>query len=345
MSLRTWLSVLTLAAIVAVLFFARHELQAAWELLGKVNIWVLALLIPVQLISYFAVGNMIFDYLRQKGDLKDVSRGQTTRMALELNFVNHALPSGGVSGFSYLGWRLSKLGVSAGRAFTAQLIRFVLTYLAFLVLLVISLIFITIDGSVNRFTVLVCSVMATSIVLGTFFLIYVVGSRVRLHNFAVGFTRAINGLVRRVTFGRKKQALSPHVTEFFFEDLHKDYVEVKREQGLLKRPLWWAFVFNIADISMFFIAFAALGIFVNPAAIVIGYGLAATAGYFMVTPGGAGAFEAFMISFLASSGVPQGAAIAGILLSRTILILGTILTGYVFYQLAVLKYGKRPTNS
>lgn len=344
MTFRTAVSVLTLVAVLLVLFFARDELKTAWQLLNTVNLWILSLLIPVQLISYYAVGNMVFDYLKAKGDVQDLNRLQTTRMALELNFVNHALPSGGVSGFSYLTWRLSKYGVSTSRSIMAQVVRFVVTYIAYLILLVISLIFITIDGSVNRFAVLISSVLATSIIFGTFFVTYVIGSRVRLHAFSVSLTKFVNATVRRVTAGRKKAILGQQTTEFFFEDMHKDYVELKHERQLLKRPFWWAMLFNLADIGMFIIAFAALGAYVNPAMVVIAYGIAGVAGFFMVTPGGAGLYEALMISFLASSGAPHGATIAAILLTRTILILGTILTGYVFYQLAISKHGKRPAQ-
>jgi uncharacterized membrane protein YbhN (UPF0104 family) len=52
-----------------------------------------------------------------------------------------------------------------------------------------------------------------------------------------------------------------------------------------------------------------------------------------------------MVAFLAASGVTPDVAIAGTLLARMILLSGTILFGYVFYQLTVLKYGKHSANS
>jgi uncharacterized membrane protein YbhN (UPF0104 family) len=64
------------------------------------------------------------------------------------------------------------------------------------------------------------------------------------------------------------------------------------------------------------------------------------AGFFVVTPGGAGAYEAIMVAFLAIAGLDQGTSIAGILLTRVIILLGTIGFGYLFYQHAILKYGR-----
>ena len=54
-----------------------------------------------------------------------ISRLEQTRIALELNLVNHIFPSGGVSGISYTSWRMHKLGVSSARSTFAQVIRYV----------------------------------------------------------------------------------------------------------------------------------------------------------------------------------------------------------------------------
>ena len=58
------------------------------------------------------------------------------------------------------------------------------------------------------------------------------------------------------------------------------------------------------------------------------------------TPGGAGVYEAIMIVFLSMTGVAPDVAIAGIVLTRVILLAGTIIFGYIFYQHALIKYGR-----
>jgi uncharacterized membrane protein YbhN (UPF0104 family) len=47
-----------------------------------------------------------------------------------------------------------------------------------------------------------------------------------------------------------------------------------------------------------------------------------------------------MASFLVATGVPKDIAIAGTVLTRVILLLGTIVFGYIFYQDALVRYGK-----
>ena len=72
----------------------------------------------------------------------------------------------------------------------------------------------------------------------------------------------------------------------------------------------------------------------------VGYGVASLASVVAFTPGGAGVYELIMIFFLSMAGVRSDAAIAGIVLTRVILLAGTILFGYIFYQHALIKYGK-----
>ena len=340
MSFRAWLSVVTFVLIAIILYLSRDELVHAWELLGQVNLWILMLLIPVQILSYFAVGEMIFEYLRDKGSADKISRREAAEMALELNFVNHVLPSGGVSGVSYMGWRLGQYGIPASRSTMAQVVRFATGFAAYIVLLVIAVIIVTIDGNVNRWMILVSSAlvgMMTLVVLGS---MYLLSSKARLERFSVWFVKKGNKFIEKVTFGKYSQVLKKDVIEHFFAGLHTDYVELRKEKKVLVKPFLWGIVFTISDVALFYITFLALGETVNPAPILIAYGLAAMAGFFVLTPGGAGAYEALMVGFLALAGLSQGVAIAGVLLTRVILLVGTIMFGYIFYQRAILKYGK-----
>jgi uncharacterized protein (TIRG00374 family) len=98
----------------------------------------------------------------------------------------------------------------------------------------------------------------------------------------------------------------------------------------------------LADVALIFIAFLSLGIYVNPATLFVAFGVSSIVSILSVAPGGAGIYEAVMIAFLASASVPADVAIAGTLLARVTLVLGTIIFGYVFYQLTINKNGKNP---
>lgn len=343
MSFRAWLSTITLLFIAVIIFFSRHELVSAWKLLEQVNIWILLLLIPMQIFSYYAGAEMMFSYLRAKKLISAISGLGLARMALEMNFVNHILPSGGVSGVSYMSWRLGHYGVSPGKATMAQMVRYVMGFAAFITLLVVAVVMVTIDGGINRWIILVSSALVTgmvSVILGGIFLL---SSERRMTKFAGWLTRTVNKVVKRITFGKVKQVIAREKVATFFDEMHDDYVTLRRDKRVLLKPFLWGLLFTAADVSLFLITFWALGEPVNPAPVLIAFGVASVAGFFVVTPGGAGAYEAIMVAFLAVAGLSSGTAIAGIVLTRVILLLGTIGLGYLFYQHAILKYGKSHT--
>jgi len=340
MSFKTLLSIVTLSLIAIMIFFSRKELFQAWELLTDVNIWILLLLIPSQIAVYYVGGEMMFSYLRAKGSISKIPARDQTRMALEMNFVNHVLPSGGVSGISYMTWRLSKYDISAGRATMAQLVRYAMAFVAYVALVLIAVVIITIDGNINRWIIFASFSVVLISVVGGVSGVYVLSSRRRMWRFADKVVRHGNMIIKKVTFGRKKGVLQYAEVEKFFTDMHFDYMALRRDRNILKGPFLWGIVYTLGDVALYLITFWAMGIIFNPAPLLIAYGMASIAGLVVVTPGGTGAYEAVMIGFLAISGIDKSEAIAGVVLTRVILLLGTIVFGYVFYQRAILRHGK-----
>lgn len=341
MSFKAVMSWVTLGLVVLIVFLSRHELFHAFELLGKVNIAILALLIPVQIVAYYAAGETIFSYLRAKSAMRKISKFQEMRMALEMNFVNHTLPSGGVSGISYMTWRLGKLNVKPGRAASSQMVRYVAGFAASILLIPIALIAVTIDGEINRWIILISAALIGFMLLVSFGLLYLVASHTRMRQFAEWASGTINGLTRKITRGKKRVLIREKYIMKFFDEMHTDYLELRRDKRVLLKPIIWALVFTISDALLFSITFWALGTPVNPGAVLIAYTLASVAGFIVVTPGGAGAYEAIMVGFLALAGIASSSAIAAIVLTRVIVLITTIALGYIFYQQALLKYGKR----
>jgi uncharacterized protein (TIRG00374 family) len=340
MSFRAWLSVTTLFLIAVIVFFSRHELLRALELLRHVDVWILFLLLPGQLLVYYAGGEMMFSYLRAKKSIEAVKPLTLARMSLEMNFVNHVLPSGGVSGISYMSWRLGKYGVMSSRATMAQVVRYTMSFASFIFLLSIAVFIVTLDGNINRWIILVSSTLVGGMIGITLAGIYLLSSRERMKNFSQWLSRVVNRIVAKVTLHKIMHVIDSQAIEKYFSEMHTDFTALRNDKKILLRPFLWGIVFNTADVSLFLITFWALGHPVNPAPILIAYGVAAIAGFVVVTPGGAGAYEAIMVTFLSVAGLEQGTAIAGILLTRVILLIGTIGFGYLFYQHALVHYGK-----
>lgn len=339
MSFRAWLSLITVVLLSVVLFSSRHELASAWNLIGQVNIWILLLMIPLQVLVYFAGGEMIFSYLREKNFIKEVRQRELIKVALEGNFVNHVLPSGGVSGISYLTWRLKQLGVTPARATMAQAVRHVMSFAAYTVVLLVALFVVTIDGTINRWMILASAGLFGTIVLIILGIVFLLSSKRRIDKFSSWFTGLLNNIVKSISFGRHKHVVKETTIDDFLTEMHKDFNELRGDIRVLKKPFLWGIVFNVCDAGLFLLAFWSFGEFFNPAPVFIAYGVASVVGFIVLTPGGAGAYEAVMVTFLAFAGIAGQVAIAGILLARVVILLGTIAFGYVFYQLALTNYG------
>lgn len=345
LSFRTWLSIVTIVLVIALLYVSRHQLEQAWRLLSEVNLGFLMLVIPITAASYLASGEMIFSYLRQKKLMSGISPWTLMRVSLELNFVNHVLPSGGVSGVSYLNWRMGKLGVSMSRATMAQAVRYVAGFAAMTTLLALSVLLITVDGNINRWIILMSSILVFIMLVITFGFIYIVKSPSRMHHVAMWVERWVNGIVRRVSRGKAKRVIDIHKLNAFLDDMHDDYLSLSRDKKVLIQPYLWGVGFTVMEIALFYVTFLALGSSVNPASILISYGLASLTGFAVITPGGAGAYEAVMVMVLATAGLSNETAIAGTVLARVIILLVTIVLGYVFYQMTLVRYGKHSNPS
>lgn len=338
MSLRRIATIVSLALVVLLVVLAWEDIRRAWELLGQVHLGILALIIPAQLLSYYASGAVLTSFLKAKGNLRDVGHFETGRFALEFNFVNHILPSGGISGLSYAAWRFKKLGVSPSRTALASVLRAALVFIIFLIFLVISVYALAIGGDANQLLLVMVSSLSTLIVAGTLLVAYLIHSRTRSKAAGRSIARLIN-LAGRKILRRERIIKQSHVEDFFLE-ISDDYRELRKSPRQLKKPLAWTFVFLVFEVAMYFIVFAALGNIVSPAALLVAYGVGNALGILIATPGGVGGQEAGMVIVLTTIGIPGGAAIAAVILTRVILVLLTLASGYVFYQMTLSSYGK-----
>lgn len=345
-SLRTWLSIATALLLVAVLYFSRNEILQAWSLVGQLNVWLLvAAIIPLQVLSYYATGETMFSYLRSQKLVSSIKRISLARLSLEMNFVNHTFPSAGVSGMSYTAWRMKHMGVSYSDSTTAQLVRLVAISGGFILILLVSVVWMLLDGSLNRWVTGVVALLVAALALGVAAMTYILSKEARVVKIAKTLSKIANKIVYLATFGRKKDYFSGGSLERFFVKVGVGFHKVRSNKQVLIGPILWGVVFSVCEIGMFYVAFLALGEPINPAPLAIAHALASMAGLVMITPGGAGLYEAIMVGFLSIVGINPVIGIAGIVLARVILIGGTVIFGYPFYQQAVLKHGSRPKTA
>lgn len=330
-----WRSILTLVTFVALailIYSLRRQIGDVIKNLRHVHASALLLMIPIQLLNYDAYARMYKHFFKILGN--EVSYRAMFRLALELNFVNHILPSGGISGVSYFGVRMRSEGVSGAKATLAQIMKFFLLFLSFQPILVVGLFLLAVHGRVNNLIILVASSLITLLVVGTWLGIYVIGSRSRINSTLTFITRALN---RTIGFFRRghPETFDVERSQVAFEELHESYLQIKSNWRDLKLPFVYMIIANLTEVAAVYVVYIAFGELVNFGAVILAYAIANFAGLISVLPAGIGIYEGLMTGVLAATGIPASLSIPVTIMYRVVNMFVQLTPGYIFYQRAV----------
>ncbi|MBP3899457.1 UPF0104 family protein [Candidatus Saccharibacteria bacterium] len=340
---RVVLSIVTFVLIAVVLWNAREEVAKALDFLANTNILIILLLIPEQLFMYFCCGQIFFSYMAAKKDARKVSWWNLMRISLELNFMNHAVPSGGVSGLGYVAWRFKPYGASAAQASFMYVLRYAITTFANQAQTLIAIAILAVTGSVaaeNRYMLWIVGVISVA-VIGMVIGGSAIASNKRALSWASKtFTRLANFVVKAVTFGKKTEALKQETVDNFCMEIHENFAEAKRNRRILKKPIFWGILYSFFEVATYWVVATSMGHPELMPQIMVAEAVGSVLGAVIPTPGGAGGYEASMAGVMWALGVDFGLATAVVVTTRVIVLVGTIVSGYGFYQHAIAKIGK-----
>lgn len=326
-----WLNVFTFAALGFLVYVSWGQIIEAVHRLKDLNYWALLAMIPAQLLSYFAIARLYKDFFDAQGE--PTSLKEMYKVALELNFVNHVFPSGGVSGFSYLSIRLKSVGVSTSKSTLAQILRFALTFISFILLLMLALIVLSLGKNTSPLIILIASTIIGSTIFGSAVGIFIISKASRIKAFVSWLPKALNYVFKY--FKKGKELISMERVEGTLEELHKDYKVLSRDMRLIRWLLVWALLINVAELVTIYLVYVAFGSLINPGALIIAYAVANFAGLVAVLPGGVGIYEGLMTATLASAGVNKGLALSATVVYRILSMAVFLPIGYIFYNRAI----------
>jgi len=373
------LTVVTLVLVAVVIWQAWDQIIEAINYLANTNIFFVLLLIPEQLFMYYCAGQMFFSYMAAKANAEqehqteddgadvdtaeeEPSKPQKTdkatkviapnkvsswllaRISFELNFVNHAIPSGGVAGLGYITWRLKAFGSSVGQTSFMYVLRYVITILSNQLQTIIAIIILLIVGGISSeaywvigLTFLIC----IGVIAVVAAIIVVASSKKRITWFAKAGTKFLNGLVKTVTFGHKKEVVKRSAIEEYLGDIHRDLMTARCNKKILIHPIGWGVVYSFLEVATYWLVGISMGHPEILPQIMVGEAIASVIGAVMLTPGGVGGYEGTMVFIMSVLGVDIGLATAVVITTRVVVLVGTIVSGYGFYQNAVSKIGKK----
>ena len=341
---RRWkllLNVITISALILLAFAIRHQLSDTLENLTKVRAWVLLLIIPIEALNYHAQAKLYQGLLAVLDE--KISYSNLLKLALELNFVNHVFPSGGVSGISYFGFRLRNFDIRGPKATLVQTMKLMLYFVAFEPLLLLAMFILAVNGRVNSFTILIGGSLTMLVLVGTGFFAYIIGSQTRINTFLTALTRFINQLIHFVRPGNP-ETINIVNAGLSFEDFHTNYLLFRSRYRELKRPFWWAMVSNITEIAVIYVVYIAFGAYVDVGAIILAYAVANFAGLLSVLPGGTGVYEALMTIVLVAAGIPARISLPVTIMYRVISTVLQLPPGYVLYHRTLHGKHRQVTN-
>ncbi len=340
LSFRTILTILTFILLIYVIYSNFDDIKEAIAHIGETNILVLLLLIPEQLFMYFCCGQMFFSYMRAKKDAQKVSAWTLMQISLELNFVNHAVPAGGLGGLGYITWRLKPFGATPGQSSFMYVLRYVITICANQLQTIVAIIALLIFGSVpatGSWVIGCTAILSVGIIAGIALIVAIASSKKRIDWFAKTATNFINWLVKTVTFGHKTNVLQREVVDKYLGDIHGDLMTARHNIKMLVRPALWGIVYSFLEIATYWIVAASLGHPEILPQIMIGEAIGSVMG--AIVP--YGLYELGMVGIMASLGVDAGLAALVVLMTRVIVLGSTIVSGYGFYQHSISKIGRK----
>jgi len=332
---RNWklvLNIVTFALLGFAVFLVHSDVAQAFRDLGRINAIALLLIIPLQAENYAAYAHLYKEFFQILG--KKLPFKFLYKVSLELNFVNHVFPSGGVSGFSYFTARLKPYGVTTAQATLTQTMRFVLTFASYVLLIFIGLFLLALGGSASNMIIFISCSLAFLTVFGIIGGIYIISSEDRIKYFTKSLTKFVNRILH-VVRPNHPETINLVRVEKVCNEMHHNYVVLKEKFPHLKAPLYYAMLASVTELATIYVVYIAYGQFVNPGAVIIAYALANFAGLVAVLPGGIGVYEGLMAAVLVSAGVPAGLAISVTVMYRVLTLAVGLPIGYVFYHKAI----------
>lgn len=306
--------------------------------LNNINIVVLLLLIPEQILMYYAAGQIYFAFLRQRKDFK-ISQAKLTRISLEINFVNHALPSGGASGLAYLIWRLKDYKVSAGQISFIHILRYGICAVGNALQTIIAIIIVLATHQVIQggFWALWLAAFVAFGIIGLIIVAWlIVRKQKNIDWLSATATKFINKVVRKISRGKKRKFLKEENVTKFFADLREDYLNLKKNRRILWKPMIWGLFYSFLELATYWVVGCALGHPEILPQIMIAEGIASVVGTVMVTPGGMGGYEGAFVAALVATGVGFQVATITVVVTRIFVLVGTVVSGWGFYQQALM---------
>ncbi len=329
---------LALLGFLIILYTGRSVIADTIEILKSVDIRILVILPLLQFAAYLFIAG----YYKSALSIFDhkVSFLRAYGTVVSLYFVEQVLPSGGVSGMSYIAYALRTVA-SVGLTTIVQISRYLLNYAAYLLIVPIGLVFLIRDQEISDTALWLGIALFTGLLAGAALIRYLLDAQ----NHIDKFVRLVSGFVNNVAkkFFKKEELIKADALKKNLKEFHVGASGLLNNRSQILRPYLFMIGAATVQLTIVYLSYVAVGETLNPGIVIVAFTFANIIGAISIIPGDVGVHEAAMIFVLSSAGVDTAVAISGTLLYRVFNKLIVLPIGFFVYT-QYLKPSKQSTD-
>jgi len=340
-----WLVVIAVIGFTILLITSRQLFYDTWLVLQSANLALVLMLPLIQATNYFFIGG----YYRTMFGLfgRKISIPRSWGVVASMNFVNQILPSGGLSGISYLAYGF-RAHVAVGKTTMVQTGRYLFSFSSYVVIAPIALMLLVAEGNNGSLADMAGSLFSNSAVLVTMIVFLLLISFFLSFIKSDKFAQKIGEIVRSAIncigrIFRKKELLSHKTVKGLIDDFHDGIDFFRAQKTHIIKPFAFMLMSVSMELSIIYVSLMAVGAEITFAAAFASFLVANIVGVISVVPGDVGVHEAVMTTMLVAFGVPAAMALSAVLLYRVFNKAIFLPIGFYFYTVLLKPAKGKPS--
>lgn len=317
---------LAAVAFLIVVLTGRAIIEETFDLLKGIDLRFLIILPLLQFVSYMFIAGYYRSSLKTFNHHVSYLRAYGT--VVSLYFVEQVLPSGGVSGMSYIAYALRTVA-SVGMTTVIQISRYLFNYAAYLIVVPIAIVLLLREDPINKTAIWLGVGLTVGLIVVGFFIRYLVDSQNHIDKFVNLTSKFVNRVAKK--FFKKDQLLKPDAIKKSLLDFHEGASILLRDKSKALKPFLFMLGSTCVQLSIVYLSFIAVGEQVNLGVIIMAFTVANIVGVISIVPGDIGVHEATMVFVLSSAGVDTAVALSATLLYRVYNKLIVLPVGFLIY--------------
>lgn len=325
MKIRQFVFFILLIVIVILIATNLGQLHNFTNLLLHLNLWILSSILLIRYLSYWSNTHYFISILKVFN--KKINFAKAFIGVVIMNFVNTIIPTGGISGASYLSLQFEP-EIPASVTTVSQIGWYILSTLSYFFVLIFGLLSLFLSNQISQISFRVVLVLITFVVIIGAVIIVIITNRQLTQIISWTLVQPINFFFKVF----KKPAVTRDSITKFIDEFYDQAKFLLRSRDQLKGPLGYCLLGGIAELLSIYVVFLAFGKAVNPGIVIAGYSLAMLSSFSSVFTSGVGVYEAAMVATFVALGLPFALSASVVLVYRFIAFWLFLPVGLYFYK-------------